>query len=95
MTKKNKSKKKPNTALVIAYAFILIITGRILFFININLAIAVIFTLSSIMLFINELSDFFRHQKINVSINVINWIGIISSVFWFIILVAIGTIRIG
>ena len=44
---------------------------------------SIVFVFSSIILFINNLTQFFSIYKINLNINLVSWLGIILSLFWW------------
>ena len=48
-----------------------------------DIIIAVVFVLSTTILFINNLTRFFDIYNINVNINLIAWLGIGLSIIWW------------
>lgn len=54
--------------------------------INWQVISSIVFVFSSIILLVNNLTDFFRNYNISVDINTISWIAIVFSIIWWMIL---------
>ena len=48
----------------------------------------IMFLVSSFILLVNNLTELFKNYGFSISLNIISWMGIIFSIFWFVVLVS-------